>query len=123
MRLTTTTSATTTSTATTASPAAAAATATTVAGHLVETGINLLLGLLENLDEITSLLGVWMVVSNVQSATDRNIHTLCSEKGDGSSVSASTSSTTNTVDVILRVVRVIIVQHVSNVANILRANC
>lgn len=47
-----------TSTTTTATVAAetTAATATTVAGHFSETRINLLLGLLEDIDKITSLL-------------------------------------------------------------------
>jgi hypothetical protein len=70
----------------------------------VEARINLLLGLCENLDEITSLLGV-----------------VCSEECDGSTVSASTTSTTNAVDIVLRVVRVVIVEHVSNVADILKS--
>lgn len=49
------------------------------------------------------------------------IHTVCSEEGDGSTVSASTTSTTNAVDIVLRVVRVVIVEHVSNVADILKS--
>ena len=53
---TTTTAATTTATAT--SPAATATAATAVAAHLVQTRINLLLGLRKNLDKITGLLGV-----------------------------------------------------------------
>jgi len=48
---TATTPATTTTTATAA--------ATTVANHLGETGVDLLLSLTENVDEVTSLLGVW----------------------------------------------------------------
>lgn len=53
----TTTSATASATAAATSPATTT-TATTVAGHLVQARIDLLLGLCENLDEITSLLGV-----------------------------------------------------------------
>jgi len=55
---TTTASATASTTAAATSPATTTTTAATVAGHLVQTRINLLLGLCENLDEITSLLGV-----------------------------------------------------------------
>jgi hypothetical protein len=54
----TTTSATASTTAATTSPATATTATTTVAGHFVEARIDLLLGLCENLDEITSLLGV-----------------------------------------------------------------
>lgn len=53
----TTTSATASATAAATSPATTT-TAATVAGHLVQARIDLLLGLCENLDEITSLLGV-----------------------------------------------------------------
>ena len=45
-------------TATTASPATAAAATAAVAGHLVQTRINLLLGFCEDANEITGLLGV-----------------------------------------------------------------
>ena len=55
----TTTASTATTTATATSPTAAATAATAVAAHLVQARINLLLRLGENLDEITSLLGVW----------------------------------------------------------------
>lgn len=43
----------------------AATTATAVSGHLGQAGVNLLLGLLENINEITSLLGVCTGVSKV----------------------------------------------------------
>lgn len=46
----------TTTTAATTSPAATAATATAVTAHLVQARVNLLLGLLENLNKITGLL-------------------------------------------------------------------
>lgn len=53
----------TSTTATSASPAAVAATTTTAeAGHLGEAGINLLLGLLQDVDEFTGLLLVWSIV-------------------------------------------------------------
>lgn len=57
-----TTTAPTTATTTTATPATAAVTAaaaTAVANHLSKTGINLLLGLSEDIDQVTSLLRVW----------------------------------------------------------------
>lgn len=58
---------TTTVTTATTSPATAsvtaAAAATTVASHLGKTGIDLLLGLLEDVDQFTSLLGVCEGVS------------------------------------------------------------
>ena len=47
--------------------------------------------------------------------------TLCSEKSDGGTVSASTTSSTNAVNIVLRVVGVIIVEHMGNVANILKS--
>lgn len=55
-------SASTTSTATptaAATPAAASTATATVAGHLGQTRIDLLLGLCEHVDEVTSLLVVW----------------------------------------------------------------
>jgi hypothetical protein len=58
----TTTTATTSATATATTPATAAA-AATVATHLVEARVDLLLGLGENLNEITSLLRVCDFVS------------------------------------------------------------
>ena len=80
----------------------------------------MLLGLLEDINEITSLLGVYSRVSKV-CGTERmcQLLTVSGEEGDGGTHLASTASTANTVDVILRVVGVVIVQHVSNVANIL----
>jgi hypothetical protein len=66
----TTTTATTSATATAASPATAAA-AATVAAHLVEARVDLLLGLGENLDEITSLLGVCDGVSMAKGEQTR----------------------------------------------------
>jgi len=62
---TTTSSTATSATATATSPAATSTAAATVAGHLVQARVNLLLGLGENLDEITSLLGVYKDVSRV----------------------------------------------------------
>lgn len=54
----TTTATPTTAATTTATPAATTAAATTVADHLGETGVNLLLGLGEDGDKVTSLLGI-----------------------------------------------------------------
>lgn len=51
-------------------PTVAATTAATVPGHLSQAGVNLLLGLLEDINEITSLLGVYTGVSKV-CATER----------------------------------------------------
>lgn len=42
---------------------AAAATTAAIANHLSETGINVLLGLLENTNEVASLLRIWKPVS------------------------------------------------------------
>jgi hypothetical protein len=56
---TSTAAATTTATAPATTATTATAAATTVANHLSETGVNLLLGLTKNVDEVTSLLGVW----------------------------------------------------------------
>lgn len=46
-------------------PTVAATAAATVSGHLSQAGINLLLGLLEDINEITSLLGIYTGVSKV----------------------------------------------------------
>jgi hypothetical protein len=56
-----------TTTATTAATASATAAspATTVAGHLVQARVNLLLGLCKNLNEVTSLLRIFCAVSQV----------------------------------------------------------
>jgi hypothetical protein len=62
--LTTTATTAATASATAASPASTA-TAATVSGHLVQTRVNLLLGLGKNLNEVTSLLGVFWSVSQV----------------------------------------------------------
>lgn len=69
----TTTTATTTTAATAATPAAVAtamamAAATAVASHLSETGINLLLSLSEDVNQVTSLLRIWNKLS-VRDAT------------------------------------------------------
>jgi hypothetical protein len=89
-------------TATAATPSTVAATAAaTVSGHLNETRVNLLLGLLEDIDKVTSLL---LVIS--------------SEKGNGGTHGTSTTGTTNSVNVVFRVVGIIVVQHVSDVAHI-----
>jgi hypothetical protein len=55
---TTSAAATATATAPATSATTATAAATTVANHLGETGVDLLLGLTKNVDEVTSLLGV-----------------------------------------------------------------
>lgn len=55
---TTATTPTTTATATATTPAATTTTAAAVADHLGETGVNLLLGLGQDGDEVTSLLGI-----------------------------------------------------------------
>ena len=55
---TTSTAATATATAPATSATTATAATTAIADHLSETGIDLLLGLTENVDEVTSLLGV-----------------------------------------------------------------
>lgn len=50
----------TSATASAAAPSTVAATAAaTISGHLNETGVDLLLGLLEDIDKVTSLLLVW----------------------------------------------------------------
>lgn len=101
-------------------PTVAATTTTAVSGHLSQAGVNLLLGLLEDIHEITSLLGVYSEVSKVCGPKRMGqLLTVSGEEGDGGTHLTSTASTANTVDVILRVVGVVIVQHVSNVANIL----
>lgn len=56
---TTSSSTTTSTTATATSPAVATTAATAVAAHLVQTGVDLLLRLCKNLNEITGLLGVY----------------------------------------------------------------
>ena len=69
----TTTTAPTTAT-TTAAPATAAVTATaTVANHLSKTGINLLLGLSENINQVTSLLRVWEKKNLSVTLRNRNV--------------------------------------------------
>jgi hypothetical protein len=62
--LTTTATTAATASATAASPASTS-TATTVAGHLVQARVNLLLGLCKNLNEVTSLLRIFCAVSQV----------------------------------------------------------
>lgn len=65
-----------TAAATATAPATTTATATSsaaaVADHLSETGVDLLLGLLEHVDEVTSLLGIWktMLVSSLHSQVE-----------------------------------------------------
>jgi hypothetical protein len=61
----TTTATTAASASTTAASPASTSTATTVAGHLVQTRVDLLLGLGEDLNEVTSLLGIFYFVSQV----------------------------------------------------------
>ena len=63
---TSTTAASATTTAT--SPTAASTAAATIAGHLMQARVNLLLGLGKNLDEITGLLGVCDCVSRIRIA-------------------------------------------------------
>jgi hypothetical protein len=93
-----------TATATTPSTVAATA-AATISGHLNETRVDLLLGFLEDIDKVTSLL---LVIS--------------SEEGDGGTHGTSTTGTTNSVNVVFRVVGVIVVQHMCDVAHIFSKN-
>lgn len=108
-----------TTTTTTATPAAATA-ATAVADHLGKTRVNLLLGLSEDGDEVTSLLSICGEEVRYRSGRNAKVdkHTLSSEEGDGGTLGTGTTSSTNTVDIVLRVVGVVVVQHMSDVANI-----
>jgi len=81
--------------------ATTAAAATTVANHLLQLRVNTLLGLAQNIYEVTSLLRI-----------------VSSEEGDGGTMSTSTSCTTNPMDVILRIVGIVIVQNMGDVTNI-----
>lgn len=108
---------------TTSSAVAVAATTTTAAeaAHLSKTRINLLVRLTEDVDEIASLLGVCKTSQLIAKFQNKGEYerTISGEKGDRSSLGASTTSTTDTVDVILRVVGVVVVQDVGDVADIL----
>lgn len=99
-------------------PAVSATATTAKAGHLGKARVNLLLGLLEHIHQITCLLLVWEIVSPCLGESSNGILTVSGEEGNGGTLRASTASTANTVDVILRVVRVVVVQHMSDVANI-----
>lgn len=57
-------------------------------------------------------------MSNIRAGRGAKL-TVSGEKGDGSTLGASTTSSANSVDIILRVVGVVIVQDVSNVSHIL----
>lgn len=59
-------------TASTTTPTTTTATASTVTSHLVKTRVDLLLGLSENLDEITRLLGV--CCRSVSSCFQQNLN-------------------------------------------------
>ena len=119
-------------TATAAPTAAASATAptattaaTAVADHLGETGVNLLLGLSENSDQVTSLLricgnGSQISMSQIIVFWGKGLHTVSGEERDGGTLSTGTTSTADSVDIVLRVVGVVIVEDMSNVANILK---
>lgn len=108
-----------TSTTTTSTVAAVTtATATTIADHLGEARVDLLLGLLKDINQVAGLLLVWKGLA-IETKWKEGILTVSGEKGDGGTLGTGTASTANTVDVILRVVRVVVVQHVSNVADIL----
>ena len=114
-------------TSTTASSTTPTTIATTTAtsseaSHLGKAGVDVLLGLLQDVDKLTSLLLVCAFVSIKCLEFVRyivGILTVSSEKGNGGTLRAGTTSTTNSVDVILRVVGIIVVQHVSDIANIL----
>lgn len=57
------TTAATATTSTTTAPATVATAATTVADHLSETGVDVLLSLGQDVNKVASLLGVWRVMS------------------------------------------------------------
>lgn len=96
----------------------AAAAATSVAGHLGKAGIDLLLGLLEHVDEIASLLRICAISVRDCVYIPQVILTLCGEQGDRSSLGARTTSTANAMNVVFRVVRIVIVQHMGDVADV-----
>ena len=123
----------------TTTPAAAAATAAVtaipaatttaaVACHLRETRVNNLLGLLENIHKVASLLGICDSGVSGSSLMIRRgggegcvvKSTVSGEERDGCALGAGTASSTNTMDIILRIVGVVIVDHVSNVAHIFK---
>lgn len=122
--LTATSTTTTTSAATVSATAVATATASaTVASHLIQTGINLLLGLSKDSNKVTGLLRVCGNQSKYLNAVKRAREgqpTISSEEGDGGTLGTGTASSADAVDVILRVVRVVIVEHVRDIPHILQ---
>lgn len=108
-------------TTTATSPTSATTAATAVANHLLQTRIDLLLGLAKDGDEITSLLGVWKKLACYKGkGLIRKELTVSGKERNGRSLCTGTASTTNTVNIVLRVVGVVIVNHMSDITNILR---
>lgn len=114
-------------TATVTTTVTAVAAAAAVSHHLLETRVDLLLGLLQHIHEVTGLLSIWELVSkNVGSEklkkkeADKRAagRTISGEEGDGRASGTSTTGPANPVDVVLRVVGVVIVDDVSNVAHV-----
>jgi len=79
----------------------ATTTAAAVTSHLIEARVNLLLGLQEDLYQITSIFSI-----------------LGGEERDGGAVRTSTSSSANAVNIVFRVVRIVIVKDVSNITDV-----
>lgn len=85
----------------TATATTAAAATTREAAHFLELGIDLLLGLGQDGEQITGLLAV-----------------VLGEQGDGGTLLASTASTANTVDVVLGVGGVVVVDDKVNALDV-----
>jgi hypothetical protein len=100
----------------------AATTTSSVASHLDQTRINLLLRFREDIHEVTRLLLVCRAVSHSSSPKEEAQLTISGEEGNGGTLLSGTSSTANAVNVILRVVGVIVVEHMGDVANILKSH-
>lgn len=91
-------------TTTTSTVATAASTsATAVASHLREARIDLLIGLLQYLYELTRLLDICniMLTLSLRHTASRTGLTVSSEESDGGALAACTSCTADTVDVVL----------------------
>ena len=95
------------------------------ARHLCKTRVDRLAGLLEYLNEITSLLGICratlVLKSKVMLILGGQLTVSC-EESDGGALAPSTSRTADAVDIILRVVRIIKVDHMSDVLDVLRTH-
>jgi hypothetical protein len=96
-----------------------AAAASGVASHLRETGVDVLLRILQDRNEVTGLFSICGKLAISDHSWKVVRLTLCCEERDSCAFLSSTSSSADPMNIVLRIVGVVVVEDMSNISYIL----